>query len=537
MGVVYAAEHLELGRPCAVKVIRGPMESTSGPATTQRVIRARPAAQDAAHRRACRLAPSSEQPRGDVLDAVARFRMEARAASRLDHPNVMRVLDFGRDHDDDDDLYYLVTEQLEGKDLIDVLNAHALLPLPRAIDIARQLCAALAHAHERGVVHRDIKPENLRLVRREADDGRLVEIVKLLDFGTAQIDGVTAGTLVIGTPAYMSPEQAAGAPVDHRSDLYSCGVLLFEMVTGRLPFERGSATELAAAHLGSRPPLPSAINPDVDREVESIVLWCLRKRPAERPQSAREVREALDRIVRRTARRLPTGTIAEAPARTRADRWAGTTTVRERVSTRPPWLERHGSRSARRRASAPTLLTLLAAAGVASAAWLAIGSGSPTVNAPSPSERFESREELLPPSRSSEPRPAAPPATVEPPRELAPRVVSPATPQGHAAAEPARRRATRRAQAVSPAGDPKSAPVVEVEDDDPYRDLGTTAPLARLDGSGAAAAPAATGGSTEAERTKAPANASSNESSPAWDEPPGRGEPTSRGAAASEGRE
>jgi serine/threonine-protein kinase len=244
----------------------------------------------------------------DPEDAVARFRIEALAASRLDHPNVLRVLDYGCEPEDG--LWFLVTEHLDGEDLADLLAAHGPLPSERAAGMAREVCAALQHAHKRGVIHRDVKPRNVRVVRREDDEGQEQEHVKLLDFGTAML---TAGPgmdrssdqILLGTPAYMSPEQASGQSIDGRSDIYACGVLLFEMVAGRLPFERSSPLELAAAHIHVRPPRPRSIQSSIDPELEGIILKCLRKDPADRPQSARELREALGRLLGRQAAGAP----------------------------------------------------------------------------------------------------------------------------------------------------------------------------------------------------------------------------------------
>jgi serine/threonine protein kinase len=270
MGRVYLAEHVQLGRACAVKVIRPPSQPGCNVTGLS--------------------SPSAQ---------IERFRLEAQAASRLDHPNVLTVLDFGCELKDG--LWYLVTEHLDGEDLVDVLESGQELSTGYVAAIVRQVCSALQHAHDHGVVHRDIKPENVRLVPRETDDGRLAAHVKVLDFGTAKLlDGTgraAAGEpFVIGTPAYMSPEQASGRAIDGRSDLYSCGVLLFEMATGRLPFERSSPIAMAAAHVECRPPAPSAIRDDIDPELESLILWCLRKRPGDRPQTARELRDALDRL-------------------------------------------------------------------------------------------------------------------------------------------------------------------------------------------------------------------------------------------------
>ncbi len=278
MGCVYRAVHVDLGRPCAVKVIR---PGAAG--------------------------------RGGHRAALARFRVEALAGARLDHPNVLRVLDFGCEPGDGP--CYLVTEHLGGRDLADVLAAEGRLPEARAARTGAQIAAALQHAHDRGVIHRDLKPANVRVVRRARDDGGAGEEVKLLDFGTALIEGAApADGSVLGTPAYMSPEQLTGGPVDHRSDLYALGVVLFELVTGRVPFEHPSVTALALAHVQAPPPRPSTLAGPLDPELEAVILACLHKSPAERPASARAVREALERVVARTQGGRTTGTRAALPS-------------------------------------------------------------------------------------------------------------------------------------------------------------------------------------------------------------------------------
>ncbi|WP_437594200.1 protein kinase domain-containing protein [Sorangium sp. So ce1000] len=345
MGRVYRARHLGLGRACAVKVIH---ERVAAPRASDRASRrvcttrvaALPRGGGVGHRGSSGVSErsrSDERSRSGGVragDAVLRFHVEALAASRLDHPNIVRVLDFGCEpvslhgalgadaggHEaEPPSLWYLVTEHLDGEDLIDLLNATPILPPERIVSIMRQLCSALQHAHDAGVIHRDIKPENIRLVPRIDDDGAPLEQVKLLDFGTAKllqdeesgafggapllaVPDEDGGRLVIGTPAYMSPEQAAGQPVDARSDVYACGVLLFEMATGRLPFERPTPVALAAAHVESPPPRPSALHPSFDPDLEALILQCLRKNPDDRPQSARALREALAHIALRRAR-------------------------------------------------------------------------------------------------------------------------------------------------------------------------------------------------------------------------------------------
>ena len=228
---------------------------------------------------------------------VASFHREARASSRLDHPNVVRVLDFGQEPDG---RLYLTMELLAGNDLRAVLNEQRRLPLPRMIDVMSQVCAALSASHGEGVVHRDIKPDNIRLVPSIDDEGKPFELVKVCDFGIAEILGgerADSSTTTSGTPDYMSPEQAQGAPLDARSDIYSCGIMLYELATGVVPFVDGQ-TPLAILRMQieSEPRAPSTIVPSLDRRLEAVILKALRKDPAERYQSARELRVSLRAI-------------------------------------------------------------------------------------------------------------------------------------------------------------------------------------------------------------------------------------------------
>ncbi|WP_437961092.1 serine/threonine-protein kinase [Sorangium sp. So ce119] len=466
MGRVYRARHVGLGRACAVKIIRERAASPRACAEAgDRACATRPSAPP----RGVDLGPRgssgvSERPRSDARsrsggvlagDAVRRFHVEALAASRLDHPNIVRVLDFGCEpsclHGAGDvgrdaatpSLWYLVTEHLDGEDLIDLLNATPILPEERIIAIMRPLCSALQHAHDAGVIHRDVKPENIRLVPRVDDDGEPFEQVKLLDFGTAKLlrdDGPDAlpgapllavpdedsGRLVIGTPAYMSPEQAAGQPVDARSDIYACGVLLFEMATGRLPFERPTAVALAAAHVESPPPLPSALQPAIDPDLEALILQCLRKNPDDRPQSARALRESLAYIAlaRRRARAPAapssrSARAAEEAATGRAAataRPAGTTTwVGYRASSRPgsaPLDPPCSSQSARRDASSATTWVGHRAPPFLPAALVELAAPPVPVGAPSTSEPPAPAAASLPPDAASLPSFAVSPAPV-----------------------------------------------------------------------------------------------------------------------------
>src|SRR5215813_10141716 len=222
--------------------------------------------------------------------AVERFRREAQTAARLKHPNVVTVYDFGVSREG---LNYQVMELAEGVSLRSLIERHGRLAETAAAEIIRQVCAALDEAHRQGIVHRDIKPENILV---QTIPGGLQ--VKVLDFGIAALRDVKAGRLtragaVVGTPHYMSPEQCLGEELDGRSDIYSLGVVLFEMLTGVVLFDSPTTTAIVVKHVNDPPPPPRTLNPKISPAVESIALRALEKRRDARPQTAGEMAREL----------------------------------------------------------------------------------------------------------------------------------------------------------------------------------------------------------------------------------------------------
>jgi eukaryotic-like serine/threonine-protein kinase len=259
MGVVYLAEHPGIGRRAAVKVLR--------PGLT------------------------------DNPELTKRFFNEARAANSIRHPGIVEVFDCGTLPSGTS---YIVMELLEGENLAARLKNVGRMPLADARRIAGQTASALAAAHAAGIVHRDLKPDNLFLVPDDRDTS--AELVKVLDFGIAKL-GQQASNVssvrtrtgsVMGTPAYMSPEQCRGTrEIDHRTDIYALGVILYEMVCGRPPFVSEGFGEMVHLHISAPPPPPRTINPQIPEDLERLILWCLAKEPADRVQTMADLHAAL----------------------------------------------------------------------------------------------------------------------------------------------------------------------------------------------------------------------------------------------------
>jgi serine/threonine-protein kinase len=244
----------------------------------------------------------------------SRFLLEARAAANLSHPNIVTIHDFGVDAGQ----YFFVMELVDGTDLKTLVRRRGRLSVAETLEIMTQACAGVGYAHRAGLVHCDLKPQNILV----AADGR----TKIADFGIARalstIDPLEKSEFVWGSPQYFSPEQAAGAAPSPASDVYSLGVILFEALTGRLPFEARDTDALAEMHLRAAPPSPRSLNPEIPLPLEQVILKVLAKEPSARYRTADQMGRVLVGLIppersRRLAATFPAGPTAppEAPTR------------------------------------------------------------------------------------------------------------------------------------------------------------------------------------------------------------------------------
>ena len=213
-----------------------------------------------------------------------RFHNELRIARKIAHKNVCRTFHIGESGRST----FITMEFVNGEDVKSSIQRFGQLPISKSIILMKQICDGMAAAHELGIVHRDLKPRNIMI----DPDGN----AKIMDFGiarTLKTEGITRKGMAVGTPEYVSPEQVEGKPADQRSDIYSLGITLFEMVTGRVPFKGDSTLATAVMHKTESPPHPTEINPSIPELLSRIILKCLEKNPAQRYQSAGELKDAL----------------------------------------------------------------------------------------------------------------------------------------------------------------------------------------------------------------------------------------------------
>jgi serine/threonine-protein kinase len=302
---------------------------------------------------------------------VERFRREAKNAAGLSHPNIVSIYDRG----EAEGTYYIAMEYLDGRSLKELVVARGPLPIGDAIQFTRQVLGALRFAHRKGVVHRDIKPHN---VMADAD-GRL----KVTDFGIARagVSQMTEAGSIIGTAQYLSPEQARGAAVDQRSDLYSVGIVLYELLTGEVPFTGESPVEIAMRHLSDTPRPPSLLRSEIPPDLDMIVLRALAKSPEDRFQTAEEMDAELGRVAQGVGVTAETADAATAVLSGTALANAPTAIVPPRrppAAGRPSY--RYADAPARRRPIWPWLLALLLVVVAGVAGWYAFGKIQNTLN-------------------------------------------------------------------------------------------------------------------------------------------------------------
>ena len=407
-----------------------------------------------------------------------RFFLEAAVTARLRHPNTVTIIDYGKT---DDSIFYIAMEYLEGQTLAQLLTQHGPMPWERVLNIGQQVARSLREAHKEGLIHRDLKPANIMVLDQETDH----DLAKVLDFGLVKSflpdqgglpneTELTQAGVILGSPQYMAPEQARNVS-DPRSDVYSLGVVLFQMLTGRPPFQAQQSIDVIFKHLNEAPPAFSAVRPghDVPQEVEALVMRCLAKRPEERFQSMDEVLEALRRAAAsagmsglfsgpRTGLNAISGALSGPQS---LDASSGASTVALDIAVEEP------SRASARRALPVALFGGSLLLGVGVAAVLALRAPEPTApSAPEPAPTTRAAPVGKEPSPPAAQPPAPPPLPVPeatPPAAAAPEApeeaVAAPTPSPRAPAAPARTKEKKRS-IPRPAVEPDASGYKE----DPY---------------------------------------------------------------------
>jgi serine/threonine-protein kinase len=255
MGNVYEAKHLHMGLPVAIKILHPHLVTDS--------------------------------------TAVERFRREARSARTVNHPNAISIMDFGVTSDN---ILYLAMELINGISLQEVLKKETTIDFTRAVKMMHQVCLAVDAAHQKAIIHRDLKPDNILIL----DYGTPAEKVKVIDFSIAKMKesgkdpNLTSAGVVVGTPQYISPEQAQGLELDSRSDIYSLGIILYQMLTGNVPFTGKTSAMLLMQHIQAKPKPPREVKPEIPLKLEAVILKALSKQAKDRQQTAAELAKELE---------------------------------------------------------------------------------------------------------------------------------------------------------------------------------------------------------------------------------------------------
>ncbi len=373
--------------------------------------------------------------RDELENFEKRFQREVQSAGKLNHPNIVTIYDVGRT----EGVAYMAMEYLEGKELREILDSGVVLPIEKVVHIATQVCDGLAFAHENGIVHRDIKPANIMVMKNG--------MVKITDFGIAQVSSAsrTMAGMVMGSPKYMSPEQVVGQAVDGRSDIFSLGVVLYEMLTGKTPFVGDNISAIMYQILNEEPIPPKAFNQNIPDSINYIILRTLAKHPDGRYQSAKELARDLRKYktleVPAPGEAPPPSTPMERRKTPRSALGDQTQVISGRRDEATPQLARTAAATRAKSWNLPRLL--LVGIPILLVAFVLLVSFRDTTT-PAPEESVQAQPAPAPAPAASEAAPSGVPATADttPPEATA-------THEEDKAAETARSRAAAKARALS----------------------------------------------------------------------------------------